>query len=176
MTPTGLEVQRDRGPRPPAWRTGALVLALEDRGHRPPAWRTGALVLALEDRGPRPPAWRTGALALEDRGPRPPAWRTGPPTGALPGPVRGPARPASGVIGVLARFPVMVPQRSAGRRHSVMRSRSEARRVELWPRTGSSGRLSFFCEMLFWMRLLKEAFPAERPQRSPSSIRQQLCP
>jgi len=30
--------------------------------------------------------------------------------------------------------------------------------------------------MLFWMRLLKDALPAGRPHRSPSSIRQQLCP
>lgn len=40
----------------------------------------------------------------------------------------------------------------------------------------SMSSLSFFCDMLFWILLLKEAFPADRPQRSPSSIKQQLCP
>lgn len=40
----------------------------------------------------------------------------------------------------------------------------------------SSSIFTFFCEMLFWMRLLKLALPAARPHRSPSSRRQHSCP
>lgn len=40
----------------------------------------------------------------------------------------------------------------------------------------SMSSLSFFCEMLFWILLLKDALPAGRTQRSPSSMRQQLWP
>lgn len=40
----------------------------------------------------------------------------------------------------------------------------------------SMSSFSFFCEMLFWILLLKDALPAGRTQRSPSSMRQQLWP
>lgn len=40
----------------------------------------------------------------------------------------------------------------------------------------SSSIFTFFCEMLFWILLLKLALPAARPHRSPSSRRQQSCP
>lgn len=69
------------------------------------------------------------------------------------------------------------PERTECKGKGGGRGRERARKRDVWKRGGltllSMSSLSFFWEMLFWILLLKEAFPAGRPQRSPPSSRQQ---